>query len=85
MSKHVANDSIPADATASVEGRPSREEARDAVRTLIKWAGDDPDRSVQSQGGRSLEKTTEPGGKALDEAYGAEGTVTVVCGGVSTE
>ena len=44
MSKHVANDSSPADATASVEGRPSREEARDAVRTLIKWAGDDPDR-----------------------------------------
>ncbi|HIM46237.1 MAG TPA: GTP cyclohydrolase I FolE, partial [Alphaproteobacteria bacterium] len=43
MSKHVANDSSPADATASVEGRPSREEARDAVRTLIKWAGDDPD------------------------------------------
>jgi len=44
LSKHVANDSSPADATASVEGRPSREEARDAVRTLIKWAGDDPDR-----------------------------------------
>jgi len=44
LSKHVANDSSPADATASAEGRPSREEARDAVRTLIKWAGDDPDR-----------------------------------------
>src|SRR5258705_4003811 len=24
--------------------RPSREEAEDAVRTLIRWAGDDPDR-----------------------------------------
>ena len=29
--------------TGKVE-RPSREEARDAVRTLIRWAGDDPDR-----------------------------------------
>ena len=44
MSKHVANDSSPADASASDDGRPSRDEARDAVRTLIKWAGDDPDR-----------------------------------------
>jgi GTP cyclohydrolase I len=26
------------------EGRPSREEAEAAVRTLIRWAGDDPDR-----------------------------------------
>ena len=25
-------------------GRPSREEATDAVRTLIRWAGDDPER-----------------------------------------
>ena len=24
--------------------RPSREEAEEAVRTLIRWAGDDPDR-----------------------------------------
>ncbi len=33
----------PADGSASVE-RPSREEAETAVRTLIRWAGDDPDR-----------------------------------------
>ena len=29
---------------ASVEGRPSREEAEAAVRTLLRWTGDDPDR-----------------------------------------
>jgi GTP cyclohydrolase I len=33
----------PADGSAGVE-RPSREEAETAVRTLIRWAGDDPDR-----------------------------------------
>ncbi len=30
--------------TAAEKTRPSVEEARDAVRTLIRWAGDDPDR-----------------------------------------
>jgi GTP cyclohydrolase I len=30
--------------SASSAGRPSREEAEEAVRTLILWAGDDPDR-----------------------------------------
>jgi GTP cyclohydrolase IA len=30
--------------TASVASRPSREEAEDAIRTLLKWAGDDPAR-----------------------------------------
>ena len=44
MSKHVANDSSSADASASADSRPSRDEARAAVRTLIQWAGDDPDR-----------------------------------------
>ena len=44
MSKHVANDSSPAESSALLRERPSREEARAAVRTLIKWAGDDPDR-----------------------------------------
>src|ERR1051325_7827919 len=29
---------------ASAEGRPSRVQAEEAVRTLIRWAGDDPDR-----------------------------------------
>jgi GTP cyclohydrolase I len=29
---------------ASAEPRPTREEAEDAVRTLLRWAGDDPDR-----------------------------------------
>ena len=44
MSKHVASDSSSADVSASVGPRPSRDEARAAVRTLIQWAGDDPDR-----------------------------------------
>lgn len=29
---------------APVDQRPSREEAEDAVRVLLRWAGDDPDR-----------------------------------------
>ncbi len=29
---------------AASSGKPSREEAKEAVRTLIRWAGDDPDR-----------------------------------------
>ena len=33
-----------AEAKAAVSGRPSREEAEEAVRTLIRWAGDDPTR-----------------------------------------
>ncbi|MEE8172650.1 MAG: GTP cyclohydrolase I FolE, partial [Alphaproteobacteria bacterium] len=44
MSKHVATDSGPAEISTSVTERPSREEARAAVRTLIRWAGDNPDR-----------------------------------------
>jgi len=44
LSKHVASDSSSADVSASVDLRPSRDEARAAVRTLIQWAGDDPDR-----------------------------------------
>ena len=44
MSKHEATDSRPAKVSALDKNRPSKEEARDAVRTLIKWAGDDPDR-----------------------------------------
>jgi len=31
--------------TAAKKGRPSRAEAEEAVRTLIRWAGDDPERS----------------------------------------
>ena len=44
MSKHEATDSRPAEVPAIDKNRPSKEEARNAVRTLIKWAGDDPDR-----------------------------------------
>ena len=32
------------DAKATLEGRPSRAEAEAAVRTLLRWTGDDPDR-----------------------------------------
>jgi GTP cyclohydrolase I len=32
------------DAKASLEGRPSRQEAEAAIRTLLRWTGDDPDR-----------------------------------------
>jgi GTP cyclohydrolase IA len=35
---------LAARAAGSVSGRPSRPDAEDAVRTLIRWAGDDPDR-----------------------------------------
>jgi GTP cyclohydrolase I len=36
--------SLPADATPLHDGRPSQAEAESAVRTLIRWAGDDPER-----------------------------------------
>ncbi|WP_245704573.1 GTP cyclohydrolase I FolE [Belnapia rosea] len=32
------------DAKATLEGRPSRAEAEAAIRTLLRWTGDDPDR-----------------------------------------
>ncbi len=35
---------IPPRAGRADDGRPSRDEAEDAVRTLIRWAGDDPSR-----------------------------------------
>ncbi len=35
---------IPPRAGREDDGRPSRDEAEDAVRTLIRWAGDDPSR-----------------------------------------
>jgi len=35
---------LPTSAPASTTRRPSREEAESAVRTLLLWAGDDPDR-----------------------------------------
>ncbi|TVR98463.1 MAG: GTP cyclohydrolase I FolE [Rhodospirillales bacterium] len=42
----VASDRRPADGTQNRDGaaKPSREEAEAAVRTLIQWAGDDPER-----------------------------------------
>lgn len=37
-------ESLAAERRAAQERRPSREEAEEAVRTLVRWAGDDPDR-----------------------------------------
>ncbi|SVC33214.1 uncharacterized protein METZ01_LOCUS286068, partial [marine metagenome] len=37
-------ESLAAERRAAQERRPSREEAEDAVRTLVRWAGDDPGR-----------------------------------------
>ena len=37
-------DALEAERAASLAVRPSREEALQAVRTLLRWAGDDPDR-----------------------------------------
>ncbi|MFP6726670.1 MAG: GTP cyclohydrolase I FolE, partial [Alphaproteobacteria bacterium] len=37
-------ESLAAERRAAQERRPSREEAEGAVRTLLRWAGDDPDR-----------------------------------------
>ena len=37
-------ESLAAERRAAQKRRPSREEAEEAVRTLVRWAGDDPDR-----------------------------------------
>jgi GTP cyclohydrolase I len=41
----LSNKPAPAPAAAEAPRRPSREDAEEAVRTLIAWAGDDPSRS----------------------------------------
>ncbi|MBI2240396.1 MAG: GTP cyclohydrolase I FolE [Magnetospirillum gryphiswaldense] len=38
------NPPFPKDSVTLSTGKPSREQAEEAVRTLIRWAGDDPDR-----------------------------------------
>src|SRR5215471_12445868 len=43
MDKPV-NNKIGRGKSAAINRRPSRAEAEDAVRTLIRWAGDDPER-----------------------------------------
>lgn len=44
MNEFVARTRLPAGEPATTVRRPSREEAEGAVRTLLMWAGDDPDR-----------------------------------------
>jgi GTP cyclohydrolase I len=40
----TSKDSSPATAASTLPERPSRAEAESAIRTLLRWAGDDPDR-----------------------------------------
>jgi GTP cyclohydrolase I len=47
----------------AVEGRPSREDAEAAVRTLLRWAGDDPDRE-------GLADTPSRVARAYEEFFG---------------
>jgi GTP cyclohydrolase I len=44
VNEFVARTRLPAGEPATTVRRPSREEAEGAVRTLLMWAGDDPDR-----------------------------------------
>lgn len=44
MTDHAASDGPPESKHVDPSRRPSREEAERAVRTLLLWAGDDPDR-----------------------------------------
>jgi len=44
MNIQAPKTSLPAEGKASIIARPSRAEAEAAVRTLLLWAGDDPDR-----------------------------------------
>jgi GTP cyclohydrolase I len=48
---------------AALEARPGREEAEDAVRTLLRWAGDDPSRE-------GLQGTPERVTRAYEEFFG---------------
>ena len=52
-----------ADTAAQTEGRPSREEAEAAVRTLLAWAGDNPDRE-------GLQDTPARVARAYEEFFG---------------
>jgi GTP cyclohydrolase I len=40
----ASKDPVPAVAASALSERPSRAEAESAIRTLLRWAGDDPDR-----------------------------------------
>ena len=44
MDKKVSDEIIHTESTKLNENKPSREEAMEAVKTLISWAGDDPSR-----------------------------------------
>ena len=41
---NIVTPTAPRTADAVTEDRPTREEAESAIRTLLRWAGDDPDR-----------------------------------------
>ena len=44
MDKKVSDEIIHTESTKLNKNKPSREEAMEAVKTLISWAGDDPSR-----------------------------------------
>jgi len=58
------------DVREPVEGRPSREEAEAAVRTLLRWAGDDPNR----EGLIDTPKRVTKAYKELFSGYGVDPT-----------
>lgn len=69
MTSHSAQTKMAAVAAAASVGpaRPSRQEAEAAVRTLIRWAGDDPDRE-------GLRGTPARVVRAYEEFFGGYGT-----------
>ena len=55
-------DTLAAERQASLARRPSRDEAEEAIRTLIRWSGDDPDRE-------GLSSTPERVARAYEEYF----------------
>lgn len=60
-----------ATADRSIQSRPSREEAEAAVRTLLLWAGDDPEREGLRETPRRVVKAYEEFYRGYDEDAGA--------------
>jgi GTP cyclohydrolase I len=69
-------------ATETDSGHPSREEAERAVRTLLRWAGDDPDREGLAETPKRVVRAFEEwfGGYAMDPAAYLERTFEEVEG-----
>ena len=63
---------LPKRGEPSTIPRPSRSEAEAAVRTLIRWAGDDPDRE-------GLKGTPDRVARAYEEFYAGYGELSIGC------